>query len=66
MPDCPFNHYDSPCELELDLIILREAERDSLEIFYAIREERHFYLKHTQMLETILTANGILIPDYDN
>lgn len=66
MPDCPFNPSVSPCELELDLMILREAERESLEIFCAIREELHFCLKRTQMLETILTANGIPIPDYDD
>ena len=66
MPDCHFNPSASPCELELDLMILREAERESLEIFYAMREELRFYLKRTQMLETILTANGIPIPDYDD
>ena len=51
MPDCPFNPSDSPCDLELDLMILREAERESLEIFYAMREELHFYLNPTQLLE---------------
>ena len=66
MPDCPFNPSDSPCDLELDLMILREAERESLEIFYVMREELHFYLNRTQLLETILTANGIPIPDYDD
>ena len=66
MPDCPFNPSDSPCDLELNLMILCEAERESLEIFYAMREELHFYLKRTQMLETILTANGIPIPEYDD
>lgn len=66
MHDCPFNPYDSPFELELDLMILREAERESLEIFYALREELRFYLKRTQMLETILTANDIFIPEYDD
>ena len=66
MPDCPFNPSDSPCDLELDLMILREAERESLDIFYAMREELRFYLNRTQMLETILTANGIPIPDYDD
>ncbi len=66
MPDCPFNPSDSPCDLELDLMILREAERETMEIFYAMREELRFYLKRTQLLETILTANGIPIPDYDD
>jgi len=64
MPDCPFNPSDSHCELETDLMILREAERESMEIFYAMREELHFYLKRTQLLETILTENNIPIPDY--
>jgi len=66
MPDCPFNPSVSPCDLELDLMILREAERESMEIFYAMREELRFYLKRTQLLETILTANGIPLPDYDD
>ena len=66
MPDCPFNPSDSPCDLELDLMILREAERESLDIFYAMREELRFYLNRTPMLETILTANGIPIPVYDD
>ena len=66
MPDCPFNLSSSPCDLELDLMILREAERESLDIFYAMREELRFYLNRTQMLETILTANGIPIPVYDD
>ena len=57
MSDCPFNLSDSPCELEMDLMILQEAERESMEIFYAMREELHFYLKRTQLLETILTKS---------
>ena len=59
MSDCPFHPSGSPCELEMDLMILREAERESMEIFYAMREELRFYLKRTQLLETILTENGI-------
>ena len=66
MPDCPFHPSDSPCELEMDLMILREAERESMEIFYAMREELRFYLKRTQLLETILTENSIPIPDYND
>lgn len=66
MSDCPFHSSDSPCELEMDLLILREAERESMEIFYAMREELLFYLKRTQLLETILTANDIPIPEYDD
>ena len=66
MPDCPFNPSVSPCEFELDLMVLREAERESMEIFYAMREELRFFLKRTQSLESILTANGIPIPDYDD
>jgi len=66
MPDCPFNPSVSPCEIELDLMILREAERESMEIFYAMWEELRFFLKRTQLLESILTANGIPIPDYDD
>ena len=66
MPDSPFRPSDSPCELEMDLMILREAEQESMEIFYAMREELRFYLKRTQLLETILSDNGIPIPEYDD
>ena len=66
MPDCPLNPSDSPCDLELDLMILREAERESLEIFYAMRQKLRFYLKRTQLLESILAENGISIPDYND
>ena len=47
-------------------MILRETERKSMEIFYAMREELRFYLKRTQLLETILTENGIPLPEYDD
>ena len=47
------------CGLELGPMILREAKRESSEIFYAMREELHFYLKRTQLLETILAENSI-------
>ena len=66
MSDCPFHPSGSPCELEMDLMILREAERESMEIFYAMREELRFYLKRTQLLETILTENGIPVPEHDD
>ena len=36
----------------------REAERESLESFYAMRKELHFYLNRTQLLETVLAASG--------
>ena len=63
MSDCPFNPSDSPCELEMDLLILQEAERESMEIFCAMREELQFYLKRTQQLEKLLTTNGIPLPE---
>ena len=66
MSDCPFHPSNLPCELEMDLMTLREAERESLEIFCTMREELRFYLKRTQLLETISTENGIPIPKYDD
>ncbi len=63
MPDCPFNPSNSPCEMERDLIILQEAERESMEIFYAMREELQFYLKRTRQLENLLAENGIPLPE---
>ncbi len=66
MPDCPFHPSNSPCELEMDLIILQEAERESMEIFYAMREELQFYLKRTRQLENLLAENGIPLPEYED
>lgn len=64
MPDCPFHLSVSPCELEMDLMILREAEQKSMKIFYAMREELRFYLNRIHLLETILFDNGIPFPEY--
>jgi len=47
-------------------MIQYETERESLEVFYAMREELHFYLNRTLLLETILAANDIPIPEYDD
>ncbi len=47
-------------------MILREAERESLEIFCAMRDELRFCLKHIQLLEAILTDNAIPVPDYED
>ncbi len=66
MPECPFNPSGFPCDLEMDLMIQYEAERESLEVFFAMREELHFYLKRIQLLETILAANDIPIPEYED
>ncbi len=66
MPDCPFNPSNSPCEMEMDLIILQEAERESMEIFRAMREELRFYLKRTWQLENLLAENGIPLPESED
>lgn len=66
MHDCPFNPDHSPCELKMDLMILQETEQESLEIFYAMREELRLYMRRTQLLGTILAENGIPIPEYDD
>ncbi len=66
MSDCPFNPSNSPCEMEMDLIILQEAERESMEIFRAMREELRFYLKRTWQLENLLAENGIPLPESED
>ncbi len=66
MSDCPFHPSNSPCEMEMDLIILQEAERESMEIFYDMRDELQFCLKRIQLLQAILTDNGIPVPDYED
>jgi len=37
-----------------------------MEIFYAMREELQFCLKRIQLLEVVLTDNGIPVPDYED
>lgn len=64
MPDYPFHPASSPCELELDLLILQEMERESWEFFSAMRVELQFYLKRTRQLEKLLADNGIPLPEY--
>ncbi len=66
MTDCPFNPSGFPCELEMDLMIQYEAERESLEVFYAMQEELRPCMNRIQILESILTANDIPIPEYDD
>ena len=71
LPPAPYSMVCLPlssdvCEIELDLMILREAEPESMVIFCAIREELRFYLNRTQLLEHILTENDIPIPEYDD
>ena len=63
MPDCPFNPSDSLCEIELELIIQQEAERESMGFFYAVQEYLRYYRKRIQQLEAVLTGSGIPIPE---
>ncbi len=66
MADCPFNRSNSPCDMEMDLLILQDAERGSMEVFYAMRQELQFYLKRTLQLEKLLAENGIPLPEDKN
>ena len=66
MGNCPFNPSSSPCEIELALMILQEAERESMEFFYAVQEDLRYYRKRIQQLEAILTENGTPIPKDEN
>lgn len=63
MPDCPFNPFDSPRDLELDLVILREAKRESMEIFYPLLYRdilSHNSLYCKSLLDLTLTSQGRL------
>ena len=42
MANCPFNHSNPPCDMEMDLLILQEAERESMEVFFAMRRNSNF------------------------
>lgn len=33
MANCPLNRSNPPCDMEMDLLILQEAERESMEVF---------------------------------
>ena len=63
MANCPFNHSNPPCDMEMDLLILQEAERESMEVFFAMRQELQFYLRRTLQLEKLLGENGIPLPE---
>ena len=49
--------------MEMDLLILQEAERESMEVFFAMRQELQFYLRRTLQLEKLLGENGIPLPE---
>ena len=33
MANCPLNRSNPPCDMEMDLLILQEAEREAMEFF---------------------------------
>ena len=63
MANCPLNRSNPPCDMEMDLLILQEAERESMEVFFNMRQELQFYLKRTLQLEKLLGENGIPLPE---
>lgn len=65
-PDCPYNPSDIPCEIELDKMILEEAERESMEFFHEAQNELHCYYQRVQLLEAVLASYGLPIPPYED
>ena len=46
--------------------IIHNAYEVLVEGRVSMREKLHFYLKRIQLLESILTENGIPVPEYDD
>ena len=42
MANCPLNRSNPPCDMEMDLLILQGAERESMEVFFAMRRNSNF------------------------
>ncbi len=42
MANCPLSRSNPPCDMEMDLLILQEAERESMEVFFAMRRNSNF------------------------
>ena len=49
--------------LELERACYNEMERESMECFYAAEKELQRQRERIQMLENILTENGIPVPE---
>ena len=62
MPNCPYNSSDNPGEIELDKMVLEEAERESVEYFYETQEELHRSSQRIQLIEAVPTSYGLSIP----
>ena len=66
MFDCPYKPFASPCDFELDCLILEQAERESLAAFEEMQKELHYYYERVQLLEALLNSYGLPIPPYED
>ena len=62
MLNCPYKPTNIPCEIELDKMVLEEAERESMEYFRATQKELHCCHQRIQLLEVVLTSHGLPVP----
>ena len=62
----PNSDFGSPVSEAIMGRIIHNTYEVLVEGRVSMREELCFYLKRTQLLETILTANDIPIPEYDD
>lgn len=63
MSDCPFYPGEGYCDAELALMVMNEAEAESLEVFHGMQSEIRYYLKRIELLESILQRHDIPIPE---
>ena len=66
MLNCPYKPTNIPSEIELDKMVLEEAERESMEYFHETQKELHRYFQRIQLLEAVLTSYGLPIPPYED
>ena len=62
MLNCPYKPTNIPCEIELDKMVLEEAERESMEYIRATQKELHCCHQRIQLLEVVLTSHGLPVP----
>ncbi len=64
--DCSYLYDEENCAaLELERACYNEMERESMEYFYAAEEEIQRQRERIRVLENILKASGISIPEED-
>ena len=62
MFECPFTNSGKPCDVQIELEVYKEAEREALEMTHELQSEVRYYIQRVKLLESVLEEYGIDIP----